>query len=83
MVHGIMPGPTLMTERADITYTPMRAVLLSNIFMFIEELPFARASIAVTKVKNRVLAPVIVILCAIGSFAINNSIFDVFVMFTF
>ncbi len=83
MVHGIMPGPTLMTEHADITYTLIWAVLLSNIFMFVEGLLFTRASITVTRVKNKVLAPVIVILCVIGSFAINNSIFDVFMMFAF
>lgn len=83
MVHGIMPGPTLMTEHADITYTLIWAVLLSNIFMFVEGLLFTRASITVTRVRNKVLAPVIVILCVIGSFAINNSIFDVFMMFTF
>ncbi len=83
MVHGIMPGPTLMTEHADITYTLIWAVLLSNIVMFIEGLLFTRISINVTKVKNIVLAPIIVILCVVGSFAINNSIFDVFLMFGF
>lgn len=83
MVHGIMPGPTLMTEHADITYTLIWAVLLSNIFMFVEGLLFTRASITVTRVKNKILAPAIVILCVIGSFAINNSIFDVFMMFGF
>ena len=36
-----------------------------------------------TQVKNKVLAPIIVILCVIGSFAINNSMFDVMVMFIF
>lgn len=83
MVHGIMPGPTLMKDHADITYTLIWAVLLSNVFMFIEGLLFTRASIVVTRVKNKVLAPVIVILCVIGSFAINNSMFDVLMMFGF
>jgi putative tricarboxylic transport membrane protein len=83
MVHGIMPGPTLMTEHADVTYTLIWAVLLSNIFMFIEGLLFTRVCINVTKVKNKVLAPIIVILCVVGSFAINNSVFDVLMMFAF
>jgi putative tricarboxylic transport membrane protein len=51
--------------------------------MFIEGLFFTRAAIHVTKVKNKVLAPIIVILCVIGAFAINNSMFDVAVMFMF
>lgn len=83
MVHGITPGPTLMTEHAQITYTLIWAVMLSNVFMFLEGLLFTRASISVTKVPNKVLAPIIIILCVIGSFTINNSITDVFIMFGF
>lgn len=83
MVHGIMPGPTLMTEYADVTYTLIWALMLSNIAMFILGLMFTKVAINVTKVSNKVLAPIIVILCVIGAFAINNSIFDVFLMFGF
>jgi len=83
MVHGIMPGPTLMTDYADITYTLIWAVLFSNAAMFLEGLLFTRAAISVTRIKNKVLAPIIVILCIIGAFAINNSMFDVAVMFIF
>lgn len=83
MIHGIMPGPTLMTEHADVTYTLIWAVLFSNVFMFLEGLLFTRASVTVTQVPNKVLAPIIVILCVIGSFAINNSIMDIIIMFIF
>lgn len=83
MVHGIMPGPTLMTEHAEITYTLIWAVMFSNIAMFLLGLLFTRLCINVTKITNKVLAPIIIILCVIGSFAINNSIFDVFLMFAF
>lgn len=83
MVHGIMPGPTLMTEYADVTYTLIWALLISNIFMFVEGLMFTRLAINVTRVPNKVLAPIIIILCVIGSFAINNSFFDVYMMLIF
>lgn len=83
LVHGIMPGPTLMTEYADVTYTLIWAVMLSNIVMFFVGLFLTRVSVTVTKISNKVLAPIIVILCVIGSFTINNNIFDVFLMFGF
>ena len=83
MVHGIMPGPTLMTEYADVTYTLIWAVMFSNLAMFLIGILFTKVAINVTKVSNKVLAPIIVILCIIGSFAINNSMFDVFMMFGF
>lgn len=83
MVHGIMPGPTLMVDHADITYTLIWAVMFSNVAMFLEGLVFTRAAISVTKIRNKVLSPIIIILCIIGAFAINNSMFDVAVMFIF
>jgi len=83
MVHGIMPGPTLMTEYADVTYTLIWAVMLANFAMFGVGLLFTRVSVSVTKVPNKVLAPIIVILSVIGSFSINNSVFDVGLMFGF
>jgi putative tricarboxylic transport membrane protein len=83
MIHGIMPGPTLMTEYADLTYTLIWALMFSNIAMFLLGLLFTRVAVNVTKISNKILAPVIIILCVIGSFAINNSIFDVYLMFAF
>lgn len=83
MIHGILPGPTLMTDYADVTYTLICALFLANFVMLAEGLLFTRACVYVTRISNFVLAPVITILCVIGSFAINNSIFDVFLMFGF
>lgn len=83
MIHGIMPGPTLMTEYADVTYTLIWALMFSNVAMFILGMLFTRAAINVTKISNKVLGPIIIILCVIGSFAINNSMFDVYLMFAF
>lgn len=83
MVHGIMPGPTLMTEYAGVTYTLLWAVLLSNVFMFLEGLAFTKACIFVTRIENKVLSIAIVVLCVIGAFAINNSFFEVGLMLIF
>ncbi len=83
MVHGILPGPTLMTEYADVTYTLIWAVLFANIALFVVGLAFTRVSVYVTQIPNRVIAPIIVVLCVIGSFAINNSVFDVGLMLAF
>ncbi len=83
MVHGIMPGPSLMSEYADVTYTLIWAVVLSNFAMLFLGLLLTRMSISVTRVKDRIMAPLIIVLCVIGSFSINNNIFDVILMFAF
>jgi putative tricarboxylic transport membrane protein len=83
MVHGIMPGPSLMTEYAGITYTLLWAMLFATIFMFVEGLFFTRLCIYVTKISNSVLSVSVVTLCVVGAFAINNSFFDVMLMLLF
>ncbi len=83
MVHGILPGPNLMTEHADVTYTLIWAVLFANIALLVVGLAFTRVSVYVTQVPNKIIAPIIIVLCIIGSFAINNSVFDVGLMMIF
>ena len=83
MVHGILPGPTLMTDHGDVTYTLLWAVLFANVALFIVGVLFTRACVIVTRIPNRVVGPVIIVLSVIGSFAINNSVFDIGLMIAF
>ena len=83
MVHGILPGPALMTEHADVTYTLIWAMLFANVAMLIVGLAFTRVCVFVTQVPNRVIAPIIIVSCVIGSFAFHNSMFDVGTMLIF
>jgi putative tricarboxylic transport membrane protein len=83
MIHGIMPGPTLMTEYAGVTYTLLWAILLSNFFMLAEGIAFTKLCIYVTRISNRVLSVAIVVLCVVGAFAINNNFFEVGLMLGF
>ena len=83
MVHGIMPGPTLMTEHADVTYILIWAIMLANFGILIVGMLMTRMSIYVTRIKDTIMAPMIIVLCVIGSFSINNSIFDVGLMLGF
>lgn len=83
MIHGIVPGPTLMTEYADVTYTLLWAVLISTFFLFGLGLLYTRLAVGVTKIPGKLLAPIIVLLSVIGTFAVNNSMIDVMIMFIF
>ncbi|MFC4354277.1 tripartite tricarboxylate transporter permease [Chryseomicrobium palamuruense] len=83
MIHGILPGPTLMTEHADVAYTLIWAVFLSCFFMLGIGLLYTKVAVGVTRVPPKVLAPIIVLLCVIGTFAVHNSMVDVMIMFGF
>lgn len=83
LIHGLRPGVQLFTKHADITYTLLLGLFVANIMMFIVGLFAAKQVAKVTKVSTDMLAPVIMVLCVVGSYAIRNNLFDTGVMMTF
>lgn len=83
LIQGLRPGRELFTTQADITYAVILGFLLANILMGIIAIAGARLFVKITTVPQNVLSPIIVALCIVGAYAINNSITDVWVMIVF
>lgn len=83
LVHGMVPGNQMFTEKASITYTIIIGFIISNILMGIVGVMIGRYVIKVTKIPVSLLSPAIVVLSAIGSYAINSSMSDVYLMLVF
>ena len=83
MIHGMTPGGDLFTKKADITYSIILGFLIANIFMGIIGLLIAKYVIHVTKVPLGILCPIIVVLSVVGSYAISNTMYNVYVMAVF
>ncbi|NEU30035.1 C4-dicarboxylate ABC transporter permease [bacterium LRH843] len=83
ILHGLQPGPMLLTTNADLVYTIFVGLLIVNASILVFSKPFIRIFSHFTKVPYSVLAPFILLLCIIGTFAVRNSIFDVWIMFAF
>ena len=83
MIQGLRPGPLLFNENPELVYGLFAGMILANVAFFILGMLGARLFSQVTKIPNRVLVPMILILATIGSFAENNSLSDVFLMFSF
>lgn len=83
MMQGIVPGPTLFVDDVYWVYAIMGGLVIINLIMFLEGKFFCRFFINVTKIPANVLIAVIMILCVLGSFAVNNAVFDVKVTLVF
>ncbi|MEQ8193174.1 MAG: tripartite tricarboxylate transporter permease, partial [Rhodospirillales bacterium] len=83
LVHGLAPGPLLFIERADFAYTIIFSFFWANIFNLLIALAGIRYLVKVLAMPKTIMMPSIALLCVIGSYALNNSFFDVFVMFFF
>ena len=83
MIQGLVPGYELFSKYAEITYSVMIGFLLANILMGFIGYVISRQAVKLSKVPMTILAPIIVALSIVGSFAIQNSMFDVYVMAAF
>ena len=83
MMHGVQPGPLLITQHPDIFWGTIVSMYAGNVLLLILNLPLIGLWVKVLKVPYRILFPLILFFCIIGSYSINNSTFDVFVMLIF
>jgi len=83
MMQGIIPGPNLFTDGSPWVYIIMGSMFLINIVMFIEGKVFIKFFVHVTKIPVKILLGMLMVLCVVGAFATNNSLFDVGVMLVF
>ncbi len=83
IVHGLQPGPRLFEESPAMVYTIMGAMFLANLVMVLVMLGSMRFLARLTRVPRFYLLPVILCFCVIGSYALANRLFDVWVMLGF
>lgn len=83
MIHGLQPGPGFFTDASGSAYTFMAGLLIANFIMLAIGLLAVRAFMHVVKIPNNVLIAVVMVMSVVGSYAINNSMFDVGLMLVF
>lgn len=82
-IHGIVAGPTLFTDHADLCYGFMYGLLISSVVMGILCFILTPAFSKIVKVKMKYIIPPVVCCVILGAFAIRNNMFDVIVTLIF
>lgn len=80
MTHGLRPGPLLLQNNADLVYKIFAGLMVANVMLLTFGLAGARLFARVIRVRDAILAPIVLTLCVVGSFALNNSVYDVLMM---
>lgn len=76
LIHGLTPGPLLFKTNADFVYGIFAACLVANVIMLIMEFFGMRIFVKLLKIPKHFLLPVILVLCVVGSYAVNSNPFD-------
>jgi len=83
ILHGITPGPMLFKNQPVLVGSIYVSLFIAAIFMVIIMFTFIKWFAKISKVPQSVLVPLVLMLCGVGSFALNNSMFDVWTLFIF
>ena len=82
-VHGLQPGPMFLKTNPVMFHAILAGGLLACVFLLLLGLGLAPRLSRLLSVPKRILLPLVIVLCVIGSFAGNNRLFDVLVMLVF
>jgi putative tricarboxylic transport membrane protein len=83
MIFGLQPGPMLFKEHADFVWGLIASCWVGNFLGFFLVLAFAPIFAAVLQIRFAIIMPIIVYVCAIGAYAVNNRVIDVYYMMIF
>jgi TctA family transporter len=77
LIHGIQPGPALITQHADIFWGLIASFWIGNVLLVILNVPLIGLWVKVLQVPYRYLYPAALFFIAVGVYSTNNSLFEV------
>lgn len=80
MIHGITPGPLLVQEHPDVFWGVIASMYLGNLLLLALNLPLVGLFVQILRIPVKFLIPVVLLLCIIGAYAVNNSVTDLYIM---
>jgi putative tricarboxylic transport membrane protein len=76
-IHGIIPGPQVMTRNPELFWGMIASMWLGNLMLLIINLPLVGLWVKLLQVPYRLMFPAILIFCCIGIYSVNNQPMDV------
>jgi putative tricarboxylic transport membrane protein len=83
LIWGLQPGPLLFVEQKDFVWGLIASMYLGNIAGLIVVLTCVPLFAAILRIPFSIIAPVILVICAIGAFTVHTSVTDVYLMMLF
>ncbi|MBL8303699.1 MAG: tripartite tricarboxylate transporter permease, partial [Ideonella sp.] len=83
LIWGLQPGPMLFVEQKDFVWGLIASMYLGNLVGLLVVLTTVPWWAAILRIPFSVIAPVIIVICAIGAYTVHSSMFDVYLMLGF
>lgn len=83
MIQGLTPGPLIFREAPSLVYSIYAGLILSNVFLLAIVLLTHKVFAKVARLETTVIYPVVLMFCIVGVYALNQNLFDVWIMLFF
>ncbi len=83
LIWGLQPGPLLFVEKKDFVWGLIASMYLGNLAGLIIVLTCVPLFAAILRIPFSIIAPIIVVICAIGAFTVHNAMLDIWFMMMF
>jgi putative tricarboxylic transport membrane protein len=80
MVHGVQPGPMMMTSHPEIFWGVIASMLIGNAMLVVLNIPLIGLWVSLLRVPNHVFLPIILMVATIGCYSVRNSMVDVYML---
>ena len=81
LLWGLRPGPLLMSQNPEFAWGLIASMYLGNLALLLLNIFAVPLFVAMLRVPYRILAPAVIVLCTIGTYSVNGSIVETWLMF--
>ncbi|MCK6449880.1 MAG: tripartite tricarboxylate transporter permease [Alphaproteobacteria bacterium] len=83
LIWGLQPGPLLFVEQKEFVWGLIASMYLGNVVGLIVVLTMVPIFAAILRVPFSIIAPIILVICTVGAYTVNNNVFDVVMVIVF
>ncbi len=76
-IHGITPGPRILSEHSELFWGLVASFLVGNIMLLVLNIPLIGVWVRLLQIPYKLMYPAIIVLICIGVYSLNNNVFDI------
>jgi len=80
LLHGIRPGPLMISEQPQLFWGLIASMYIGNVILVALNLPFVGLFVSLLRVPFRILMPMILLICLVGTYSVNLSSFEMVIL---
>ncbi len=83
MIHGVRPGPLFISEQPQLFWGLIASMYIGNVILLILNLPLVGLFVNLLRVPFRILFPIILLICLVGTYSVNSSVTELVILLVF